>query len=108
MPDSSYDILVAIEVLEHLLDPAGFVRSAHRKLKPGGMMFLTTPNVYSKQYYPPKPNTAVLCPLDHLNLFSERTLPRLLAQNGFPTTALETDGPDGLQLQAFAFKSEGG
>jgi Methyltransferase domain len=100
-------VVVGIEVLEHVLDPVGFTRWIHRKLKPGGMVFLTTPNSYSKAYYPPKPNTAILCPMDHLNLFSCQTLPRLLSQNGFHLAKLETDGPDGLQLQAFAFKTTG-
>lgn len=104
LPDASYDMVVAIEVLEHLLDPVNFTRWIHRKLKPGGMVFLTTPNSYSKAYYPPKRDTAILCPMDHLNLFSCQTLPCLLLHTGFQSDILETDGPDGLQLQIFAFK----
>lgn len=108
LPDATYDVVVAIEVFEHLLDPVSFLRWAHRKLAPGGMLFLTTPNAYSKAYYPPQPNTPILCPVDHLNLFSKKTLPRPLAQIGFRPIRLETDGPLEQQLQVFAFKSPGG
>jgi SAM-dependent methyltransferase len=104
LPDASYDVVVAIEVLEHLLKPTGFLRWIHRKLKPGGMVFLTTPNAYSTAYHPPQPSTPILCPVDHLNLFSKETLPRLLIRNCFHSAKLETDGPEQQQLQVCAFK----
>lgn len=41
----SFDLVVCFEVLEHLeRDPAFFVLEAHRVLRPGGRIALTTPN----------------------------------------------------------------
>jgi SAM-dependent methyltransferase len=44
LPDASFDLVVAVEVLEHVEDDAAFVRNAHRVLRPGGIFLMTTPN----------------------------------------------------------------
>ena len=41
---SVFDVVVAVEVLEHVEDDAGFVREISRVLKPGGVFLMTTPN----------------------------------------------------------------
>ena len=43
-PDHRYDTITAFDVLEHVLDPVGFVRSIHRLLRPAGRFVLTLPN----------------------------------------------------------------
>jgi SAM-dependent methyltransferase len=43
----AYDIVFAIEVIEHLENPRAFMRHAVRHLKPGGTMVVTTVNVLS-------------------------------------------------------------
>jgi len=40
--DRSYDLLFSIEVIEHVRDYQTFLANAHRALKPGGRLFLTT------------------------------------------------------------------
>lgn len=46
--DASFDLVTGMEILEHLaLDPFFFFAEAHRVLKPGGHLLLTTPNVVS-------------------------------------------------------------
>ena len=37
------DLIISTEVIEHIYDPRGFLRTAHRYLKPNGMLILTTP-----------------------------------------------------------------
>lgn len=44
MPDSSFDAVVAAEVIEHLENPRVMVRELFRLLKPGGVVILSTPN----------------------------------------------------------------
>jgi SAM-dependent methyltransferase len=39
-----FDAVIATEVIEHLQDPAAFVRDASALLAPGGRLILTTPN----------------------------------------------------------------
>ena len=43
----SFGLVTAIEVIEHLESPIGFLRNIERLLAPGGVAVLTTPNVDS-------------------------------------------------------------
>lgn len=43
--DSAFDIVTAIEVIEHLFNIGLFVREIHRVLKSNGIFLMTTPNV---------------------------------------------------------------
>ena len=45
--DSSIDIIVAGEFIEHMSNPVKFIRDCHRVLKKGGRIILSTPNVAS-------------------------------------------------------------
>jgi 2-polyprenyl-3-methyl-5-hydroxy-6-metoxy-1,4-benzoquinol methylase len=45
--EKSFDLVTAIEVIEHVENPIGFLRNVRRLLAPGGVAVLTTPNVDS-------------------------------------------------------------
>ncbi|MGK7389062.1 MAG: methyltransferase domain-containing protein [Candidatus Cyclobacteriaceae bacterium M2_1C_046] len=45
--DNSFDIVMAIEVLEHIIDHERFFSEVSRILKPGGRFFASTPNMLS-------------------------------------------------------------
>lgn len=45
--DESFDLVVSMDVVEHVPDPAPWLRDALRVLRPGGTLFLTTPNYAS-------------------------------------------------------------
>lgn len=47
LPDRAFDVVVSIEVIEHMENHARFMREALRVLKPGGRLIVTTPNVLS-------------------------------------------------------------
>jgi len=42
--DNTFDFAVTFQVIEHIQDDKTFISEIHRVLKPGGMLFLTTPN----------------------------------------------------------------
>lgn len=44
LPDESFDLVVSVEVLEHVEEDELFLREVGRVLKPGGYFMMTTPN----------------------------------------------------------------
>lgn len=45
--DTTFDVVHACEILEHLFDTEGFLREVYRVLRPGGAVVLSTPNLNS-------------------------------------------------------------
>jgi SAM-dependent methyltransferase len=43
--DSSFDVIIGAEIIEHVVNPDNLLREAHRLLKPSGYLVLTTPNL---------------------------------------------------------------
>jgi len=44
-PEGGFDLITAVEVIEHLESPVGFLRNVRSLLNPGGAAVVTTPNV---------------------------------------------------------------
>jgi 2-polyprenyl-6-hydroxyphenyl methylase/3-demethylubiquinone-9 3-methyltransferase len=42
--DQRFDLVTALEVVEHVVDPGGFVRTLAARLAPGGLLIMSTPN----------------------------------------------------------------
>lgn len=65
----TYDIVTAIEVLEHVSDPLNFLRNVRQLLKPGGLFFLMTGNsepflerFTTWRYVAPEIHVSYFCP----------------------------------------------
>lgn len=43
--ENSMDVILCLDVLEHLVDPWGVIRQLHALLKPGGVLICSIPNV---------------------------------------------------------------
>jgi ubiquinone/menaquinone biosynthesis C-methylase UbiE len=98
-PDGSFDVVAAADVVEHVEDPGRFVAECARVLRPGGLLFLATPNRYSLGLEPhvrlwgvgylprslAEPYVRALrkTSYDHVRLLSARSLRALLERNGF-------------------------
>lgn len=42
--DATFDLIVSFQVIEHIFDPAPYLRNIRRVLRPGGTVIFTTPN----------------------------------------------------------------
>lgn len=80
---ASFDAIVMIETVEHLLDPARTLREAHRLLRPGGALLVAVPNQDSIMRSLLGPSWSVLSPAEHLYYFTENTLKQMLLEVGF-------------------------
>ena len=79
LEDGSCDIVTAVEVIEHMVDPAELLATARRLLKPGGLLFLTTGNAA------PVADLArwsYATPEIHVSFFEPRTLAALFERHG--------------------------
>lgn len=45
LPDGPFDLILALDVLEHLVDPWAMVAALHQRLAPGGCIVVSLPNV---------------------------------------------------------------
>lgn len=69
--DASFELVLCLQVLEHVPDPAAAVRELHRVVRPGGLVLLSTHGVY-----PFHPNP------DDLWRWTHEGLERLFLTNG--------------------------
>lgn len=97
-PDSSFDVVVASHILEHMVDPWRVARRILRLLKPGGQFLGAIPNVR---------HMSVLVPLlfrgdwsyrsegimdwTHLRFFTKSTIRQLLVSAGYADIVLAPD-----------------
>jgi 2-polyprenyl-3-methyl-5-hydroxy-6-metoxy-1,4-benzoquinol methylase len=95
---ADFDLVVSTEVVEHLFRPRNLPRFAHRTLKPGGRLLVTTP------YHGYLKNLALALfdkwdlhhsPLwegGHIKFWSAKTLGKLLESNGFSVESFQGVG----------------
>lgn len=95
-----FDVVVAVEIIEHLENPMHVFREVSRLVKPGGMFLMTTPNVNNPV------SAALFCRFGHHLWFSERDrgfhghisslttaeLSNCAAETGFNVSELSTYG----------------
>jgi 2-polyprenyl-3-methyl-5-hydroxy-6-metoxy-1,4-benzoquinol methylase len=87
--ENAFDIVISVEVIEHLLYPRDLIRSAKKCLKPGGWLILTTPyhgywkNLMLSLLEKMDEHFSVLWDGGHIKFFSVTTLTQLLQQEGF-------------------------
>lgn len=96
-----FGLITAVDVIEHVPDPAGFLIEVGRRLRPGGVLYLETPNIHSQIYRigrllshaPGGLARAIverLFPPEHVQYFTRASLQRLAAAAGLEVVALDS------------------
>jgi 2-polyprenyl-3-methyl-5-hydroxy-6-metoxy-1,4-benzoquinol methylase len=76
--DSDFDVVSLVEVVEHVPDPGAILASARRLLRPGGVLYVTTPHGRGISATLLRSRWSVVSPPEHLQLFSLRGLRTLV------------------------------
>ena len=97
-PKSSFDLILSVEVIEHVFDPRGFLSQIHALLRSKGQVILTTP------YHGYLKNLAIalsgkcdshynpLWDCGHIKFLSSKTLTAALEETGFRQIRFEGAG----------------
>jgi predicted SAM-dependent methyltransferase len=91
---ASFDAVTLNHVIEHLHDPVRTLRICRRILRPGGMLWLATPNLGSLGHARFGPAWRGLEPPRHLVLFTVEAARRALNSAGFEREATLLRGVD--------------
>jgi len=94
-------VITAIDLIEHLADPQGFAAEVKRRLRPGGVAYLETPNIASHVYGLGRKLSRVtgvrpafvferLFPPEHVQYFSQAGLKKIATDAGLNVISLHT------------------
>ncbi|MBN2326767.1 MAG: class I SAM-dependent methyltransferase [Candidatus Omnitrophica bacterium] len=102
-PDETFNLVIGLEVVEHLDGASTFFQEAHRVLKPGGFFLISTPNILSiksrLQYlfsgffyaFKPLPDSCGDAVIDHITPLPLDLYLYRLRRGGFSIAEITTD-----------------
>ena len=97
---ASFDVVTLIEVLEHVSFPRNFLRDAVGWLRPGGLLYLTTPNARSLNRWILGAEWSIFCPPEHLHVMTAGALRRLLPACGLAGVRVRAEGFNPAEVRA--------
>ncbi len=97
-PTSSFDIVVASELLEHVVDPKTLLQEIARLLRPGGLFWATTPHARGISARVLGLQWSTMSPPEHLQLFSLHGTKTLLAAVGFRRIRVVAHGANPFEI----------
>ncbi|MFM9985399.1 MAG: class I SAM-dependent methyltransferase [Flavobacteriales bacterium] len=104
--DFQFDVVLSIEVIEHIYNPTEEVRHIHRLLRKGGLFFCTTPNFNAISRFWLKDRYNIIAWPEHLGYFTRKTLKYLLRSQNFITLKTTTTGFSFTRMRVSLRKSE--
>ena len=95
--DEKFDLIIAKDLLEHVVNDEEMVKEFFKKLKPGGKLIITTQNAMSPNYVIEGGIRKVLHPTvkwlgwdrTHVRFYTPRSLRKLSERAGFKTTSFK-------------------
>jgi len=76
-----FDVVTCIHVIEHVSKPNYFISNLLKLVKPGGLLYIETPNGDSHLLYAERENYTFLIPPHHLWIFSKESIKKLLPRD---------------------------
>ncbi len=83
LPSCSADVIVALDVLEHVADPIATLGSLSKLAAPAARLYCAMPNRESVRAWIGRARWRMLRPLGHLHYWSRASLTRALRESGF-------------------------
>jgi SAM-dependent methyltransferase len=82
------DVIVALDVLEHVADPIGTLRKLRAIAAPGARLYCATPNRQSLRAKLGRERWRMLRPLGHVNYWSKKSIVEAMSTTGFAVKEL--------------------
>ena len=89
-PAESFDVITLWDVLEHLASPQKEVKKVVKFLKPGGIVFINTPDMDSLLGRVLKTRWHMMGPPEHLHYFNKNNIKIFLKDNGLSIISIGT------------------
>ena len=87
-----FDVIVLIETIEHVTKVDELLKEIHRILRPGGLVYLSTPNFNALNRFRLKEKYDIVQYPLHLSYFTPKTIKRFFENNKFKTVKIESTG----------------
>lgn len=91
-PTGHFDVVVSIEVVEHLIRPMDDLKEMVRLLRPGGALYITTPSFNSISKWLAYGKWTIINYPEHISFFTPRTMHRALGSLGMTRKWVRTTG----------------
>lgn len=86
LPDKTFDLIIALHVIEHSTNPVEFLNIVRSKLSEDGVLFIEVPNIFSMRA--DRSIFDYFCSI-HMAMFTPITISNLLSKTGFQTMVCE-------------------
>jgi len=104
----SFDVVTAFEVVEHVSDPLAEAAAIAAALRPGGLLYVTTPNFGALSRRLLRERWSVVSYPEHLTYFTPSTLCAWLERFGFAPVGVATTGVSFARLRGGPPAAAGG
>lgn len=86
-----FDAVTSFNVLEHVIDPQGFLREISERVESGGLLVLSTPNPASiKARVKGLRKWGMISPPHHINIFTRKSLELAVDKAGFDVISYDS------------------
>lgn len=99
LPKGTFDVVCFTEVLEHLVEPVAYLKAIFHLLRPGGVLYATTPNSDAITSRLKKTDWSIFTPPEHIQVFNPPSLRRLCRRLGYGEIRIKTEGLNPAELR---------